>query len=438
MLFIMYRIRRKLLSSLPVAKLVALLAPAVALSGVGAAPALAQGIVAVVNGDVVSVSDVENRRRLFALSSGMPVTKEVLDRLTPQIIRALIDERLRLQEIQRRKIVVPDKDIAGAIGEIEGRNNMAPGALRHRLESQGVDVRSLIDQIRVQLGWNRVVRDELGDKLHISDAEIGEQLALFKARQGQTEYRVAEIFIPVDDPAHDADARRFADAVIAQLHGGAQFAVAAAQFSQSQTALSGGDLGWLDANQLDPQVARIVAEMPVSAISNPLNVPGGYDIVTLHAKRQLGNDFTTVVSMRQVFLPFVGALNSQAPTDQQRQAVEKAKGISASAHDCQAMDEASKTLGSPRPADPGEVRLEAVTPPQLRQMLSTIPLNKPTQPLVSPDGVSVMMVCSRDEKNAGQPSKEDIGNRLVAERAELTSRQLQRDLRRRAMIDQRV
>ena len=63
-------------------------------------------IVAVVNGDVISNSDVDNRTRLFALSTGLPMTPDVLDRLKQQITRQLIDEKLRMQEVQRRHIVI--------------------------------------------------------------------------------------------------------------------------------------------------------------------------------------------------------------------------------------------------------------------------------------------------------------------------------------------
>ncbi len=83
-------------------------------------------IVAVVNGDVISNADVDNRARLFAMSTGLPLTQDVLDRLKPQITRQLIDERLRMQEAQRRKIVIPDKAIADAIHDIEARNSLQP------------------------------------------------------------------------------------------------------------------------------------------------------------------------------------------------------------------------------------------------------------------------------------------------------------------------
>ena len=90
-------------------------------------------IVAVVNGDVISNADVENRTRLFALSTGLPMTPDVLDRLKQQITRQLIDEKLRMQEVQRRHIVIQDKAIADAIQDIESRNGLPPGALRQKL-----------------------------------------------------------------------------------------------------------------------------------------------------------------------------------------------------------------------------------------------------------------------------------------------------------------
>src|SRR5947209_10518156 len=280
-------------------------------------PQQGEKIVAVVNGDVITSGDVEARGRLFALSTGLPITPEVLDRLRPQVKKQLIDERLRLQEVQRRKIVVNDREIAEAIGEIEARNGMPKGALAAGLQGRGVALRTLIDQVRVQLGWTRVLRDELGSKAEVTDNEIAEQRRVFKAQTGQPEYHVGGIFIPIDDPARAADAQKFADTVIAQLRAGAPFPVVAAQFSQSQTALQGGDLGWVQPNQLDPEVAQVVEEMPVGAISNPIQVPGGISIVTLRAKREIGRDVATLVSLRQVFLPFTAPLNPAAPTEQQ-------------------------------------------------------------------------------------------------------------------------
>ncbi len=284
----------------------------------GAASPSGERIVAVVNGDVISQGDVTARTRLFALSTGLPMTPEVLGRLRPQVTRQLIDDRLRLQEEQKRKIVVSDKEIADAVDGIEQRNGLPHGALRNRLGAEGVALRTLYDQTRVQLGWTRVLRDELGPRADITDADIATQQAVMKVEAGQTEYHVGEIFLPIEDPTKAADTARFADTVITQLRAGAPFSVVAAQFSQSQTALQGGDLGWIHTNQLDPQVSAVITQMPDGAISNPIPVPGGISIVTMRGKREAGKDMATMLSLRQVFLPFSSSLDPKNPTDQQK------------------------------------------------------------------------------------------------------------------------
>ena len=314
---------------------------------------------------------------------------------------------------------------------------MPGGALGASLRGQGVALRTLIDQIRVQLGWTRVLKQELGAKSEVSAADIANQERVFKASIGTPEFRVGEIFIPVDDPAKVADAQRFADTVIAQLRAGAPFGVVAAQFSQSQTALQGGDLGWVTADELDPAVAAIVKIMPPTAVSNPILVPGGISIVTLRAKREIGRDRTLVANIRQAFFKFAAALNPQAPTEQQKQMLLQAQSSGKGLKSCKDVEDANQRAGASRPSDPGEIRLDGVGSPQLRALLTAIPLNTPSQPIVSPDGIAIIMVCSREEKGGSVPSKQEITDRLLQERVELTSRQLQRDLRRRAILDER-
>jgi peptidyl-prolyl cis-trans isomerase SurA len=273
--------------------------------------------------------------------------------------------------------------------------------------------------------------------MQISEADIADQQEQIKAQTGQPEFRVAEIFLPIEDPSKAGETQKFADTVIQQLRAGAPFAVVAAQFSQSQTALEGGELGWLRPNQMDPQVASLVAEMPEGAISNPVRVPGGISIVSLRGKREVGRDLATVISVRQVFLPFSTPLNPTAPTDQQKKQLETARTLAAGVHSCDAMEAANKAAGNIRPSDPGDVRLEGLSP-QMRALLGNMQPGQASKPLVSSDGIGLVMVCARDQKNLAEPNKQEISNRLLNDRVELISRQLVRDLRRRAVIDQRT
>jgi peptidyl-prolyl cis-trans isomerase SurA len=394
-------------------------------------------IVAVVNGEPITRSDVDNRRRLFALSTGLPLSPDVLDHLSNQVLHELIDEHLRMQEAERRHIVVQDKEVAGAIADVEHNNNMPAGGLAKRLAAAGVDPHTLIDQFRAQIAWNQVLRQEIANTAQPTDADFADQEAQIKAQIGQTEYNLSEIFTSVSNPSQDAEALRFNDTIIQQLHNGAPFPVVAAQFSQSQTALQGGSLGWVQPNQLDPAVVKVVDEMPIGAISNPIKVAGGYLIVALRGKREIGKQVLTNLTVRQAFLPFTTTLNPQAPTPQQISQLEAAEHLQAAAHDCDAIEAANKAAGNVQPSDPGPLVLEQMANPQMRQLLADLPVGRASQPLPSPNGIVVLMVCSRESKNVGMPSHAELLDRIVAARLDLAARQLSRDLERRAMIDVR-
>jgi peptidyl-prolyl cis-trans isomerase SurA len=213
--------------------------------------------------------------------------------------------------------------------------------------------------------------------------------------------------------------------------------VAATQFSQAQSALQGGDLGWVRKEEVDTEVANLLERMPPGAISNPVRVPGGYQIVALRQRRETGRDMATMISIRQAFFPFAGTLDPNAPTAQQRDQVEKAQRLAAAARSCEAVEQAGRATGTDRPVDPGPIRLEAVNPPQLRSMLAGLPAGRPGQPILTPEGVLVMMLCNREQRNLAETNAEQLKNQLVRDRVENLSRQLQRDLRRRANIEMR-
>ena len=417
--------------SLALSLLVALLLPVLA------EPARAQteSIAAVVNGVAISRADVDNRVRLFALSTGIPTSPDVLDRLKPQILNQLIDEKLRLQAIEEAHIVVPDKAIAAAIAQIEAQNHLVPGSLRERLAGQGVALRTLIDQIRVELGWTELLRRQLGPQAQVTPQEIANRIAALQRQAGQTEYLVAEIFIGIDNPARRPEAEKFASTVIDELRAGAPFGVVAAQFSQSQTALQGGNLGWVQASQLDPQVVSLVNAMPPGAISDPIPVAGGLEIVQLLGRRPIGGSAAEMVSLRQVFLSFKTQFNPAAPTAEQRARIEEARALASSVHSCDEMEAANKKAGSVQPSDPGPIVLDRVTPDTFRTLLTNIKLNTVSEPLIANDGVAVVMVCSRGMENPEAPQPQEVARVMIDNRAELLSRQLLANLRRRAVIE---
>ncbi|MDG6093816.1 peptidylprolyl isomerase [Acetobacter sp. AN02] len=394
-------------------------------------------ILGVINGVPLTRREVDNRGKLFALSTGLGISSEVMQRLRPQIIRQLIDERLRTQEILNRHIIISTDQIAKSIAGIEQRNGMPQGALREHLAQDGVSLTTLINQIRVQLGWSQVLRQEMGGRARITAQEIAQRTEALQREQGRSEYFMSEIFVPVEDPRHTETELKFTETIIQELRRGAPFPIVAAQFSQAQSALEGGSMGWVQEDHLDPEVVSIVRQMPIGAISNPIRVAGGYVIATVESRRKVGNEPGTLLSVRQAFVPFTAPLNPQQPTQQQRDALQRALHISQSVHSCEEIEAENKKLGEVRPSDPGELQLERLNE-QMRQILGSLPEGKVSRPLVSTEGIDLLMVCGRKTKNFANRAPNEIADQLLNERVEQTARQLDRDLHRRAVITLRA
>ncbi|NLI26240.1 MAG: peptidylprolyl isomerase [Acetobacter sp.] len=393
-------------------------------------------ILGIINGIPLTKRSVDARGRLFALSTGIGISPDVMERLRPQIVRQLIDEQLRTQEILSRHINITPEQIANAISGIEKRNGMEPDALRRHLEQDGVSLGTLIDQIRVQIGWVQVLRQEMGSRARITSKEIAQRTEAMEREEGRNEYLISEIFVPVKDPRHTESELQFTETIIQQLRRGAPFPIVAAQFSQAQSALDGGSMGWVQEDSLDPQVVEMIRQMPIGAISNPIRVAGGYVIATVGGKRVLGHQPGTMLTLRQAFLPFSSPLDPSNPTEQQRAALENAVKISKSVHSCDEMSEANKKLGEVRPSDPGQLQLERLNP-QMRQVLSSLKPGQVTRPLVSGEGIDLLMLCKSETKNLAARTPNEIADQLLNERVEQTARQLDRDLRRRAVIQMR-
>jgi len=302
------------------------------------------------------------------------------------------------------------------------------------MESSGISFSTLVSQIRTEIGWQSVLHQVLGPNLQPTPGDIRAEKTALKDQIGTTQYHLAEIFIPVTDPDDEGTARNFAATVIQQLRAGAPFPVVAAQFSQSQTALQGGDLGFVPLSQLDPSVAAVVVTKPTGAVSNAVRVPGGYEIVQMQGSHQVGTSTDTSLSIRQAFAQYPAPITNGQVGPDQAAVINKLAQAAHGVHSCADMEALNAQFGNVRPADPGPVDLASVTPPAFQAILANLPPGQVSQPLVAQDGVSVVTVCSKSTNAVGLPSDDQIAQVIIERRVELESQQLLDDLRHRSII----
>jgi peptidyl-prolyl cis-trans isomerase SurA len=260
-------------------------APAVA-APVAPPPARStEGIAAVVNDDIISMSDLTARLQLALVSSGLPNTQETRQRLTPQVLRSLVDERLQLQEATRANVSVTDKEINEAFSKVAEQNRMQRDQLEKMLASQGVPRSTLESQIRSTIAWGKLVQRRLRPSIEIGQEEVDQVIQRIQANAGKPEYLAAEIFLAVDAPEREDDVRRLADRLYEQIGQGANFTAVARQFSQSAGAAAGGDLGWVQQGQLPEELDSTLRQLRPGQASRPIRSITGYHILMLRDER---------------------------------------------------------------------------------------------------------------------------------------------------------
>src|SRR5258708_10968109 len=180
-------------------------------------------IAAVVDDEVVSVADVRSRLKMVLLSSNFPDSPETRQRITAQVLRTIVDEKLQMQEAKRQNVTATDDEVNKAILQIEKQNNMQPGQLDGVLKARGIERGALVDQLTASILWAKLVRRLFAQTNTVSDEEIDDALKRLKETITEPQSRLAEIFLPVDNPRQDDETRRLAERLIEQMKRGARF-----------------------------------------------------------------------------------------------------------------------------------------------------------------------------------------------------------------------
>ena len=389
-------------------------------------------IAAVVNDEVISVFDVVSRMRMILISSNIPDTPETRKRISPQVLRSLIDEKLELQEAKRQNVTASDKEIKAALLQIEKQNNMKPGQLNDFLKSRGIDRGALVDQLTAGIVWSKLVRRHTAETADISDEEIDEALKRVKEHAGEPQSRVAEIFLAVDNPAQDDEVRALAERLTQQMRQGARFSAVARQFSQSATAAVGGDIGWVRSDQLSSELGKVVSQLKPGELSSPIRTPAGYYLVLVVDRRAgTSGGGSTVFDIVQVVFP----VPTQASEAARRAAVSEAERVRTAAKDCPSLLKIGKEK-APQLSSEGKLR-EAEISPQMRNLVNRLAIGQASEPIVQKNGVGVIMVCGKS-KTDGATTREDVAESLISQRLDTVARRYLRDLRRNAYVDVRA
>ena len=387
----------------------------------------------IINGEVITGTDIDQRVALVVAASGGKVAPEELERLRLQVLRNLMDETLQIQEAKSQDMTVGDDEVDASYDRIARQNfGQDPKGLETYLTKIGSSGNSLKRQIRGELSWQRLLRRNVNPFVNVSDDEVRETIKRQEVAKGTEEYRVGEIFLYANSENHDAVGQN-ALKIVQQLKQGGSFVAYARQYSEASTAPVGGDLGWVKLGMLPTEMQPAVATLETGQLVGPVEVRGGYSIVLLIDKRKVltADPRDAVLSLKQISISFAPGTNQAQAADKAKKFAEAMKG----ARGCATVDPIAQGLGAEGVIN-DQIKAREL-PAQLQTMVLGLNLGETTPPFGSiTEGVRVLMLCGRDDPASGNtPTFDQVEGQILDERINKRSQTYLRDLRRDAVID---
>ncbi|MFT4053725.1 MAG: peptidylprolyl isomerase [Novosphingobium sp.] len=388
---------------------------------------------AVVNGDVITGTDVDQRLALIVAANQGKIDEEEIKRLRLQVLRNLIDETLQIQEAKAADVAVDDAEINQSYARVAQQNfGQNTSAMDAYLKRVGSSADSLKRQIRGELSWQRLLQRNVQPFINVSDDEVNDVLARLKAAKGTDEYRLGEIYLAASPEARD-QVYQNATQIVQQLKQGGSFVAYARQYSQASTASVGGDLGWVRLAQLPTELQAVARDMESGQLVGPIEVPGGFDILYLIDKRQVltADPRDAILALKQISLPFPKGV-SEAEAGKRAEAFQNAMKA---AKGCGDVDGVAKGLGA-QVVTNDQVKARDL-PAQIQNSILQLSPGETLPPFGSlEDGVRILMLCGRDDpQTESGPSFEQLQAQLEDDRVNKRAQTYLRDLRRDAVIE---
>ena len=426
---------------------------ALCLAAVACAPiaALAQsastGAAAFVNGVVISNYDLDQRTALFAATSGVQLTNETLPQIRSQVLRALEDELIELQEAGKRRITVSQPEIDKALQSIAADNKLSMAEIIGTIEKAGVSKNTFAQQVTAQLAWQKLVVARYGTDVLISDQDVDEGMARLKEGADKPQFLLSEIYIGVNRVDDEIRVKTGAEQFVQQLTQGVSFQTIALQFSQVPSAASGGDIGWVTQGQMAEEIDQALADSKPGQIVGPVRAEGGYYILLVRDRREpVGTkiadapapppaDPSAALPLDRLLIP-LGTNPDAAIKDR---AMKLAAEVRSKVRSCadlpsvgnQLQGSIYQRLGT---MDPKDMSAE------LREALGKTGPGEMAEPYISPAGLELIMRCDTAAtpglKAFELPSREGLRQQLFTQKMSVYAKSYLQELRRTAIVSE--
>ena len=257
----------------------------------GRQPVLVDAIIAVVNMEVITQRELEDRlllieRRMKSQNMQMP-SRDVLKK---QLLERMIVNRAQLQLAKEYGIRIDDAMLDRSVARIAEQNKLSIQDFRGQIERDGVSFTRFREEIREEIALQRLREREVDNKLQVTESEVDNYLSTSsgKAQGAEDEINIVHILVRVPENASAdqiAERRKRAETALAQIKSGADFSKVAASFSDASDAMTGGQLGWRSPSRLPQLFVETTEKLKEGEVAPLVRSANGFHILKMAGRR---------------------------------------------------------------------------------------------------------------------------------------------------------
>ncbi len=270
-----------------------LLFVAVILTAMSAGAETVEKIVAIVNDEVITLTDIQ--RYESRLKAKMAMDELVSQGLTPKellsdrnkLVGVLIDEKILDSEVKKQNLSITVERVEKEIRNISKNNKMNRSQLKTALQGQGIDFAEYQNMIKTRLERQSLIEKNLTSNIRVSDEEVQGYLGSQTSPNQIAEYSISHILFKISGGA--AQAKKRVDGVLKKLSEGKSFEDLAGDNSEDPNFSPGGKLGTFRQGEMLKEFEAAVKKMKVGDTVGPIKTKFGLHILKLTDKKVIAN-----------------------------------------------------------------------------------------------------------------------------------------------------
>jgi len=264
--------------------------------GPAARAELVDRVAAVVNNDVITLSEVEQRAIPLLARAELKDPKEraaVREKILRQALDMLVGEKLMEQQLRDKNMDVTEQEVDATIDAVRQEQHLDAMQLEQALRDQGFTMQSYRDMLKKTLARRKLVAQQVRPKVKISDEDIKAEYARWaKSESSDPEVHARHILVQVA-PTAPADAvekaRQKAVALAAEARKpGVDFADLAKKKSEGPSAADGGDLGFFRRGVMVPEFDKVAFHLKAGEVGDPIRTKFGWHVIKVEEVRAVG------------------------------------------------------------------------------------------------------------------------------------------------------